>query len=60
MLRWVLLAAIAGGAVGAAIFGGWDGLLVYGFFTAVAGVIAYAAAAGGDWLRGASRGRFDR
>jgi hypothetical protein len=60
MIRWLVVAAIAAGAAGAAVAGGWSGLLVYGFFVGLAAAIAYGAAHGGEWVRGASRGRFDR
>lgn len=39
---------------------GFGALAVYLFFVAVAGVISLGATVGGDWLTGASRGRFDR
>ena len=49
-------------AVGIAIGVAWGlgALLVYLFLAAVAGAISFGASAGGDWLSGASRGRFHR
>ena len=49
-------------AVGIAIGLAWgfEALLVYLFLAAVAGAISFGASAGGDWLSGASRGRFHR
>jgi hypothetical protein len=46
--------------VAIAIVGGLDALVVYVFFAAVVGAVAYAVGVGGDWLRDASRSRFDR
>lgn len=60
MARLVVVAAVAVGAVLAAVLGGWDALIVYAFFAAIAAAVAFAAAWGGEWLQGASRGRFDR
>jgi hypothetical protein len=48
------------GAVAVAVAWGVDALFVYGFFAAIAGVIMLGARVGGDWITGASRGRFDR
>jgi hypothetical protein len=48
--------------VGVAIGVAWGlgALLVYLFLAGVAGAISYGAGAGGEWLSGASRGRFHR
>ena len=59
MARWIVLAALVLGAVLVGIFAGWDGLVVYLFFAAIAGVIALAASVGGGWIERSSRGRFD-
>jgi hypothetical protein len=48
------------GAVAVTIAWGWRSLVVYLFFAALSGAVALAAGLGGDWLRDASRGRFDR
>jgi hypothetical protein len=48
------------GAVAIALAWGWSALLVYVFFAAIAGGLVFAMRIGGDWLRDASRGRFDR
>ena len=56
--RILLAAVVALGAVVAATLGA-RAAFVYAFFAAIAVGLAYAAAAGGDWVRDASRGRFD-
>ena len=56
--RIVLGAVLVGGVV-VAVFAGWGGLLVYGFFAAIAAAIALAAGVGGSWIEDASRSRFD-
>ena len=50
---------IAGAALALGV-GGWDGLVVFLVLAFLAGALAYAAAAGGEWIRDASRARFDR
>jgi hypothetical protein len=60
MLRWVVVGVVIAGAILATVFGGWSGLVVYAFLAAIAAAVAVAAASGGEWLRGASRGRFDQ
>ena len=59
MARRIVLAVLVLGGVLVAIFAGWNGLLVYAFFAAIAGGLAFAASVGGGWVEGASRGRFD-
>ena len=48
------------GALAVALAWGWSAFFVYAFFAAISGAFAFAARAGGDWVRDASRGRFDR
>jgi hypothetical protein len=47
-------------ALGLAILVAWGAraLFVYGFFAAISGAIAWGAARGGEWVSGASSGRF--
>ncbi|MBA2615054.1 MAG: hypothetical protein H0U90_04635 [Actinobacteria bacterium] len=59
-MRRVVLALVLVGGVAAVVFGGWDALIVYAFFAAIAGGLAYGAAIGGGWIEGLSRSRFDR
>jgi hypothetical protein len=47
------------GAIAVGLVWGLGALSVYLFLAAVAGVIAFGAGFGGDWLTGASRRRFD-
>ena len=60
MARWVGVGLLALGAVAITIAWGWHALVVYLFFAALLSAFALAAGMGGDWLRDASRGRFDR
>ena len=48
--------------VGVAIGVAWGlgALLVYLFLAGIAGAISFGVGAGGEWLSGASRGRFHR
>ena len=55
----IVVGAVLVGGVLVAVFAGWGGLFVYGFFTAIAAAIALAAGVGGSWVEDASRGRFD-
>jgi hypothetical protein len=48
------------GAVAVGVAWGWGALAIYAFFTAIAGLLVFAARLGGDWVRDASRGRFGR
>ena len=59
MARGIIVGALVLGGVLVALFAGWGGLLVYGFFALIAGGLAFAAGIGGGWVEGASRGRFD-
>ena len=59
MARAIVLGALVLGGVLVVVFAGWDGLIVYGFFAAIAAAIAFAAGVGGGWVERASRGRFD-
>jgi hypothetical protein len=54
----IVIGALVLGGVLIAVFAGWGGLVVYVFFTAIAGGLALAASVGGGWIEGASRGRF--
>ncbi len=58
MLRRAAAAVLVLGGVLIAVFAGWGGLVVYLFLAGVAGGIAWAASAGGEWLERSSRGRF--
>jgi hypothetical protein len=58
--RWSVALAVAAPAVAIAIVGGLDALVVYLFFAAIVGAVVYGAGVGGDWIRDASRSRFDR
>ena len=59
MARGIIVGALVLGGVVVALFAGWNGLFVYGFFALIAGGLALAASIGGGWVEGASRGRFD-
>ncbi len=48
------------GAVAITFAWGWRALFVYAFFAAISGGLGLAAGVGGDWVRDASRGRFQR
>ena len=58
MLARAALGVLVLGGLLIAIFAGWGGLVVYLFFAAIAGGVAWGAAAGGEWLQTSSRGRF--
>jgi hypothetical protein len=60
MAARIALGVIVAGAVAVGLAWGLGALGVYLFFALVAGAIAVGATVGGDWLTGASRGRFDR
>ena len=60
MLRWAVAGVLVAGAALALGLGGPDALVVFVFLAFLAGALAYAAAVGGEWIREASRGRFDR
>jgi hypothetical protein len=59
LARWIVVGVLVLGGVLVALFAGWSGLLVYAFFAAIAGGLAFAASIGGGWVERASRGRFD-
>lgn len=56
----VLLALLAAAAAAIGIAWGAKALVVFAFFAAIAGLMAFAMGLGGRWLRDASEGRFDR
>jgi hypothetical protein len=56
----IALAVVAAGAVAVGVAWGVGALWVYLFFAGVAGALTFGASLGGEWLTGASRGRFDR
>ena len=60
MAKWIVLALLVAGAAIVLALGGWGALVVYLALAGLAGALAYAAAIGGDWVRDASRSRFDR
>jgi hypothetical protein len=60
MATRIALGVIVAGAVAVGVAWGLGALGVYLFFALVAGAISLGAAVGGDWLTGASRGRFER
>ena len=60
MARRVGLGLLVLGGVAIALAWGWSALVVYAFFAAISGGLGLAAGIGGDWIRDASRGRFDR
>ena len=59
MTRLIVAIVLVGPAIAITIAWGFGALVVYGFFAGLAGALAYAASAGGEWIAGASRGRFD-
>ena len=56
---WLGLGLLVAGAVAVAVAWGWGALGVYAFFAAIAGAVVFGARIFGDWLKDASRGRFD-
>ena len=54
----LVVLVVVGVAIGVAW--GLGALLVYLFLAAIAGAISFGAGTGGEWLSGASRGRFHR
>jgi hypothetical protein len=54
----VLLVVVIAGAVAIAVGPGWRGLAIYGFFVALAALLAFGTGIAGDVVSGASRGRF--
>lgn len=56
----VLLVALLAGGIAIAIGPGWRGLVIYGFFVGLAALLAFGTVVAGDFLTGASRGRFER
>ena len=58
--RWIGIALLVVPGIAIAIAWGLGAFVVYAFFAAIAGAVAFGAAYGGGWLTGASRGRFDR
>jgi hypothetical protein len=59
MAARIALGVVVAGAVAVGLAWGFGALWVYLFFALVAGALTLAATVGGDWLTGASRGRFD-
>jgi len=59
MAARIALGVLVAGAVAIGVAWGLGALAVYLFLAAIAGVITVGATVGGDWLTGASRGRFD-
>ncbi len=57
--RLLVAIVLVGSGIAIAAAWGFGALVVYCFFAALAGALAYAASAGGEWIAGASRGRFD-
>lgn len=60
MAARIAIGVIVAGAVAIGFAWGFGALSVYLFLAAIAGVLTLGATVGGDWLTGASRGRFDR
>ena len=60
MAARIALGVVVAGAVAVGLAWGLGAFAVYVFLAALAGVITLGATVGGDWLTGASRGRFDR
>ncbi len=60
MARWVGVGLLVVGAVAVTVAWGGSALAVYAFFAVIAGLVIAAARIGGDWVRDASRGRFER
>lgn len=56
----LLAAGVVALGVVIAVGTGWRGLAVYAFFVGLATAVALGTVVGGDFLTGASRGRFDR
>jgi hypothetical protein len=56
----VLLAVLGLGAIAIGLAWGWGALLVYLFLVSIPAALTFALVVGGDWLRGASRGRFEQ
>jgi hypothetical protein len=56
----VLLVAVLAGGIAIVIGPGWRGLAIYGFFVGLAALLAFGTGVAGDFLTGASRGRFER
>ena len=59
MAARIALGVIVAGAVAVGVAWGLGALSVYLFFAAIAGALTLGITVGGDWLTGASRGRFD-
>ena len=55
----IALGVLVAGAIAVGLIWGLGALWVYLFFAVVAGALSLGAIVGGDWLTGASRGRFD-
>jgi hypothetical protein len=58
LLLLVAVLLLPGAAMG--IAWGWRSAVVYLFFLSIALLVFLASRVGGDWLEGASRGRFRR
>jgi hypothetical protein len=56
----IVLGVVVAGAVAVGVAWGLGALAVYAFLAFVAGAISLGLTVGGDWLTGASRGRFER
>ena len=53
------MAVLALGALAIGVAWGWGALFTYLVLAAIAGAVMLGARVGGDWITGASRGRFD-
>ena len=53
------MAVLVLGGIAVGVAWGWGALFVYLFFAGIAGAVMLGASVGGDWIAGASRGRFD-
>ena len=60
MATRILVGLVVAGAVAVGFAWGLGALGVYLFLVLVAGAITLGLTVGGDWLSGASHGRFDR
>jgi hypothetical protein len=60
MAARISLGLVVAGAIAVGVAWGLGALWVYVALAVIAGAISFAAGVGGDWLTGASRGRFER
>jgi hypothetical protein len=56
----VLVIALAALGIAVVVGAGWRGLAIYGFLVGLAALLAFGTGVAGDFLTGASRGRFER